>query len=56
MAVASGYARVEWSVLDWNAPSIDFYRRLGATPMDEWTVFRLSGDALTTAADAVRDR
>ncbi|MBS1707871.1 MAG: GNAT family N-acetyltransferase [Armatimonadetes bacterium] len=39
-----GCARFEWSVLDWNTPSIDFYKSLGAVPMDEWTVFRLSGD------------
>ena len=50
IAVNRGYARVEWSVLDWNQPSIDFYRRLGAVPMDEWTVFRLTGDALHRAA------
>ncbi len=50
VAVARGYARFEWSVLDWNTPSIEFYRAMGATPMDEWTVFRLSGDALTSAA------
>ena len=49
-AVRTGCARVEWSVLDWNTPSIDFYRALGATPMDEWTVFRLTGDALSTLA------
>ena len=41
-----GYSRLEWSVLDWNAPSIDFYRAAGAVPMDGWSVFRLSGDAL----------
>lgn len=41
-----GYARLEWSVLDWNAPSIAFYRALGAVPMDEWTTFRLDGAAL----------
>jgi len=41
-----GYARLEWSVLDWNAPSIAFYRSIGAVPMDEWTTFRLDGDAL----------
>ena len=40
------YGRLEWSVLDWNAPSIEFYRRLGAEPRDGWTVMRLSGDAL----------
>ena len=49
-AVRSGCARVEWSVLDWNTPSIDFYRALGAEPMDEWTVFRLTGDALSALA------
>ena len=45
-AVESGYARVEWSVLDWNEPSINFYRNLGASPMDGWTTFRLTGSAL----------
>lgn len=50
IAVARGYARVEWSVLDWNTPSIGFYRRLGAVPMDEWTGFRLTGAALATLA------
>ena len=54
IAVARGYARVEWSVLDWNSPSIEFYRRLGAIAMDEWTVFRLTGDALAAAAGATR--
>ena len=46
IAVANGYARVEWSVLDWNEPSINFYRSLGARPMDGWSTFRLTGDAL----------
>jgi GNAT superfamily N-acetyltransferase len=46
IAVDRGYGRVEWSVLDWNAPSIAFYRSLGATAMDDWTVFRLTGDAM----------
>ena len=46
IAVARGCGRVEWSVLDWNEPSIGFYRSLGAVPLDEWTVFRLSGPAL----------
>jgi GNAT superfamily N-acetyltransferase len=41
-----GLGRLEWAVLDWNAPSIGFYRALGAVAMDEWTVFRLDGDAL----------
>jgi GNAT superfamily N-acetyltransferase len=49
-AVAQDCARVEWSVLDWNTPSIDFYKALGAVPMDEWTIFRLTGDALTNLA------
>lgn len=44
------YGRMEWSVLDWNAPSIAFYKSLGAVPMDEWTVYRLTGDALATLA------
>ena len=46
LARERGYARVEWSVLDWNAPAIEFYRSLGARPMDEWTVWRLSGEAI----------
>jgi GNAT superfamily N-acetyltransferase len=49
-ADARGYARVEWSVLDWNTPSIEFYRSLGAEPMDGWSTFRLTGDALAAAA------
>jgi len=51
-AVAQDCARVEWSVLDWNTPSIDFYKSLGAVPMDEWTTFRLTGDALAALAKA----
>jgi len=43
-------ARLEWAVLDWNEPSIGFYRGLGAVPMDEWTTFRLTGDALALLA------
>lgn len=50
IAVAQGYARVEWSVLDWNTPSIEFYRRLGAIGLDEWTRFRVSGETLTQLA------
>jgi GNAT superfamily N-acetyltransferase len=46
-----GYGRMEWSVLDWNELAIGFYKSLGATPMDEWTVYRLSGDALRKLAD-----
>jgi GNAT superfamily N-acetyltransferase len=45
-----GYRRLEWWVLDWNTPAWDFYRGLGATPMDQWTVQRLSGDALAGLA------
>ncbi|MBJ7501468.1 MAG: GNAT family N-acetyltransferase [Sphingopyxis sp.] len=45
-------ARLEWSVLDWNAPSIGFYQSLGAKLMDEWTVMRVDGDALTALASA----
>ncbi|MET3370569.1 GNAT family N-acetyltransferase [Arthrobacter sp. M2012083] len=45
-AVERGYARVEWSVLNWNEPSINFYKNLGAFPMEEWSTFRLTGDAL----------
>ena len=47
VCVERGYSRLEWSVLDWNTPSIDFYKAAGAVPMDEWTVFRLTDDALT---------
>lgn len=50
IAVERGYARFEWSVLDWNEPAIGFYKKLGAEPMDEWTVFRVAGDALTSLA------
>jgi GNAT superfamily N-acetyltransferase len=50
VCVQRGYDRLEWSVLDWNTPSIDFYRAAGAVPMDEWTVFRLTDEALTTLA------
>jgi GNAT superfamily N-acetyltransferase len=42
--------RLEWSVLDWNEPAIKFYRKLGAVPMDEWTVFRVTGEALEKLA------
>jgi GNAT superfamily N-acetyltransferase len=50
IAVERGYGRVEWSVLDWNEPSIGFYKALGARPMDGWTVFRLAGDSLDRLA------
>jgi L-amino acid N-acyltransferase YncA len=45
-----GYSRLSWSVLDWNAPSIAFYKSLGAIAQDEWTAFRLSGSALANLA------
>jgi GNAT superfamily N-acetyltransferase len=51
IAVTRGCGRLEWWCLDWNQPSIDFYRAMGAKPMDEWTVFRLTGDALRDLAD-----
>ena len=40
------YGRMEWSVLDWNEPAINFYKKLGAAPLDDWTMFRLTGEAL----------
>ncbi|MEU6848168.1 GNAT family N-acetyltransferase [Streptomyces sp. NPDC046716] len=46
ICVQRGYERLEWSVLNWNQPSIDFYRALGARPQDEWTVYRLTDAAL----------
>jgi GNAT superfamily N-acetyltransferase len=48
--VERGYDRLEWSVLDWNEPAIGFYRAAGAVPMDEWTVFRLTDQALCDVA------
>jgi GNAT superfamily N-acetyltransferase len=48
--VAKGYHRLKWSVLDWNQPSIDFYRSLGADALDEWTEFRLTDEALSKLA------
>lgn len=50
LSVARGCGRVEWAVLDWNEPSIGFYKSLGARGMTEWTTFRLTGDALTALA------
>ncbi|GAB4216662.1 MAG: GNAT family N-acetyltransferase [Synechococcales cyanobacterium] len=50
-----GFGRVEWSVLNWNQPAIEFYRRMGAVPMDEWTVYRLTGDALYPPSVAGQD-
>lgn len=50
LAVDRGCARLEWAVLDWNAPSIGFYKKLGARPLDEWTVMRVDGAALGALA------
>lgn len=50
IAVERDCGRLEWSVLDWNEPAIGFYRRLGAQPNAEWTVFRLAGEALSNLA------
>jgi len=50
VSVERGYARLEWNVLDWNAPAIGFYKSLGAVPMDEWTTMRLAGDSLRRVA------
>jgi GNAT superfamily N-acetyltransferase len=52
IAVERGCGRIEWSVLDWNETAIRFYRNIGARAMDEWTVYRLTGDAITTLADS----
>jgi GNAT superfamily N-acetyltransferase len=52
ICVERGYARLEWWVLDWNEPAIGFYRTLGAEPMDDWTVFRLTGEPLERLARA----
>lgn len=50
IAVERGCGRLEWSVLDWNQPAIDFYLSLGARPMDEWTIYRVDGAALGALA------
>jgi GNAT superfamily N-acetyltransferase len=50
VAVARNYGRMEWAVLDWNETAIRFYKSIGARPMDEWKVYRLTGDALKRAA------
>jgi GNAT superfamily N-acetyltransferase len=50
ICVERGYGRLEWSVLDWNEPAIRFYQAMGATPMDGWTVNRVTGEALVALA------
>ena len=51
IAVERGCGRLEWSCLDWNTKSIDFYRSLGAEPMEGWTVYRVTGDTLKNLAE-----
>jgi RimJ/RimL family protein N-acetyltransferase len=50
IAVERNCGRFEWSVLDWNEPAIGFYKKLGARPLDDWTIFRVTGDALAKLA------
>lgn len=52
VAVERGCGRFEWSVLDWNAPSIAFYKSFGAVPLEDWSIFRLTGDALRRLASS----
>ena len=52
LAMERRCGRLEWSVLDWNEPAINFYKKLGAVPMSEWTVFRMTGEKLKKLADA----
>lgn len=54
VAIEKDCGRFEWSVLDWNEPSIAFYRKIGAVPMDEWTVQRVTGDALLALANSFK--
>jgi GNAT superfamily N-acetyltransferase len=56
ICVERGYRRLEWNVLDWNEPALGFYRRLGAQALDEWTVHRVSGDALHELARSSASR
>ena len=53
LTVEQGYGRLEWSCLDWNQPSIDFYLSLKAEPLSEWTMYRLTGESLTEMAKRV---
>jgi GNAT superfamily N-acetyltransferase len=52
--VANGWSRLQWAVLDWNTPSIEFYKSLGADLMDQWTICRLGGEALARLAQGAR--
>ena len=51
ITVERGCGRLEWACLDWNQPSIDFYRSMGAVPMEDWTVYRVTGDTLRNLAE-----
>jgi GNAT superfamily N-acetyltransferase len=53
ICIENGYKRLQWWVLDWNESAIDFYKSIGAEPMDEWTVFRVSGSSLRKLATEV---
>ena len=53
LAVDRGCARLEWSVLDWNAPAIAFYKSIGAEPQDEWTIFRVTDESLNRLAKSI---
>src|SRR5262245_21572229 len=55
LAVERGWGRLEWRVLDWNSPSIAFYKKLGAEPLDDWTVFRVSGQELRRLAGKTKN-
>lgn len=55
LAAERGCGRLEWWCLDWNEPSIQFYKNIGAVPMDDWTVYRVTGDALTNLGDHNKD-
>jgi GNAT superfamily N-acetyltransferase len=52
IAIERGCGRMEWAVLNWNDPAIQFYRKLGARPLDEWTVFRLTRDGIARLAQS----
>ncbi len=56
ICIERGYGRLEWWVLDWNEPALGFYRSIGAVPMDEWTVHRVTGDALSQLAGPYSSR
>ena len=56
ICVERGYPRLDWAVLDWNTPSIEFYQSIGARPMDEWDIYRLTGPALTALGSAGETR